>query len=88
MTMTLEMLTTWIIVGLVTGWLVGSLMKAGGHGRVWDLLLALAGSGAASTIAATLVPDAGGARLATIVAAFGGAALLMIVQRKIWPAFV
>jgi uncharacterized membrane protein YeaQ/YmgE (transglycosylase-associated protein family) len=85
--MTLEMFTAWVIVGLVTGWLGGILMKDGSHGRIWDLLLALAGSGAASTIATTLAPDAGVGRVAMIVAAFGGAAIVIVAQRKIWPAF-
>src|SRR5262247_1291338 len=42
--MNLEMFATLVIVGLLTGWLAGYLMKDGGHGRIWDLALGLIGS--------------------------------------------
>ena len=81
---TLEMFATWVAVGLVTGWLGGIVMRDGGHGWFWDLLLGLAGSGAASTLATTLEADPG--RIAMLAVAVGGAALVIVVQRKIGPA--
>jgi uncharacterized membrane protein YeaQ/YmgE (transglycosylase-associated protein family) len=82
----LEMFVTWIVVGLVTVGLISFVMKDGGHGRIWDLILGLAGSGAASTVASAFaVPsEAGGVAMA--VAAFVGAALVTVLQRKIWPS--
>jgi uncharacterized membrane protein YeaQ/YmgE (transglycosylase-associated protein family) len=84
--MSLEMFVTFIIVGLVTGWLSSLVMDEGGHGRVWDLILGLAGSGAASTAASALAipPEAGTTAMA--VAACIGAAFVIVLQRKIWPS--
>jgi hypothetical protein len=50
----LEMFVTWIVIGLLTGWL----LKHGGYGRISD----------------------------TAGAAFVGAALITVLQRKIWPS--
>src|SRR5207244_4226615 len=50
--MTLETFGTWVVLGLLTGWLAGFVMKDGGHGRISDLLLGLAGSGRVNTFAA------------------------------------
>src|SRR6266511_1790577 len=41
--MNLEMFVTWVLVGLLTGWLVGFVMKAGGYGLISDLMLGLVG---------------------------------------------
>jgi uncharacterized membrane protein YeaQ/YmgE (transglycosylase-associated protein family) len=59
--MDLTMVATWVVVGLVAGWVVGSLMKDGGYGLVWSLVLGLAGSSAASVILVVLgvSPSAG-----------------------------
>ena len=42
--MTLAMVAMWVLVGLLVGLLAGLVMKAGGYGRRWDILLALVGS--------------------------------------------
>jgi uncharacterized membrane protein YeaQ/YmgE (transglycosylase-associated protein family) len=34
----------WIVVGLVSGWLAGIMMKGGGYGMIGDLLVGLVGS--------------------------------------------
>lgn len=83
--MNLEMFVTFIVVGLLTGWLSSVVMDDGGHGRVWDLILGLAGSGATSTAASILgiTSEAGSSAMA--VAACIGAAFIIVVQRKIWP---
>ena len=83
--MNLEMFATWALVGLLTGWLAGIVMKDGGHGRIWDVVLGLLGSSAASGIWALGVsPDEG--RFATVVVAFVGAAIVIFAQRKVWYA--
>ena len=81
--MTLETFATWIFVGLLTGWLAAVVWKDEGGGLVWDLVLGLGGSGAASGIfsAVAASPDAG--RLATVVVAFVGAAIAIVAQRKV-----
>ena len=37
--MNLELFVTWVLVGLLTGWAAGSVMKGGGRGLIWDLVL-------------------------------------------------
>lgn len=84
--MTLGMFVSWVGLGLVTGWLVGALVKAGGHGRWSDLVLGLTGSGMLTAVAAAVgIPAAVGAP-AMAGLAIAGAAFAVVGQRKIWPA--
>lgn len=84
--MDFAMVVTWVFVGLLAGWLAGFLMKDGGYGLVWNLVLGLAGSSAGIVILSVLgvAPHAG--TFATAVVAFIGAALVIVAQRKLWPA--
>jgi uncharacterized membrane protein YeaQ/YmgE (transglycosylase-associated protein family) len=84
--MHLEMVTTVVLVGPIVGWLTGTLMKGGGYGLVWDVVLGLGGSVAGSGILLALAaaPEAG--RFATLVAAVIGAAVVIVAQRQGWPA--
>lgn len=77
---------TWVVMGVFVGWLAGVVMREGGHGWVSDLILALAGSSAASvaTWIAGVAPGAG--VVAMTLVAFIGAAIVVIGQRKFWPA--
>ncbi len=83
--MNLEMFVTWIVVGLMTSWLISFVMKDGGYGRIWDAMLGLAGSGAASTVASAFGASSEAGRGVMAVAALVGAALLIVLQRNIWP---
>jgi uncharacterized membrane protein YeaQ/YmgE (transglycosylase-associated protein family) len=84
--MNLEMFVTWIVVGLVTGWLISFLIRNGGHGRTWDVILGLVGSGAVSTVAAGLgaLSEAGVGAIAVV--SFVGATFMVVLQRKMWPS--
>jgi len=83
--MTLVMVAMWVLVGLLVGLLAGLVMKAGGYGRRWDVLLALGGSVVGSGIAWLLeIPPDPGLVAVTLVAAVGAAGLI-VAQRKIWP---
>ena len=77
---------TWLVIGLLTGWLAGLVMKEGGHGLLRDLILALMGSSAAGVALTALdvTSDAGPFTMALV--AFLGATLVIIGQRKIWRA--
>jgi uncharacterized membrane protein YeaQ/YmgE (transglycosylase-associated protein family) len=83
--MNLEMFVTWALVGLLTGWLAGFVMKDGGHGLISDLLLGLVGSSAANVIFSALgiTPAPGQMVAAVAVVAFAGAAIVIVAQRKI-----
>ena len=39
------MFVSWVVVGLLAGWLAGFLMQGGGYGLIGDLGLGLVGSG-------------------------------------------
>ncbi len=80
------MSVTWIVVGLLTGWLLGLVLKHGGYGRISDAILGLAGSGAASTLASAFGAPSEAGRGAMAVVAFVGAALITVFQRKFWPS--
>jgi uncharacterized membrane protein YeaQ/YmgE (transglycosylase-associated protein family) len=41
------MILTVFVVGLIAAWLAASFVKDGGHGLVWDIVLALVGSAVA-----------------------------------------
>ena len=75
---------TWVVVGLLTGWLAGIVMKEGGHGLVRDLILALIGSSAAGGAWAALDVTSETGPFAMALVAFLGAALVIVGQRKIW----
>jgi uncharacterized membrane protein YeaQ/YmgE (transglycosylase-associated protein family) len=83
--MNLVMLALWVAVGLVAGWLAGFVMKEGGYGQKEDILLGLVGSlvgGIVWTLG--ISPEAGTVAVAGVACA--GAALVIVLQRKIWPA--
>jgi len=86
--MSLEMFVTWIVVSVLTAGLIGFVMNDGGHGAILDVILGLAGSGAASTIMSALGAVWQAGRGAMAIAAFAGATLIIALQRNMWPARV
>ncbi len=78
------MFSTWMAVGLLTGWLAGIVMKDGGHGLVRDLALGVIGSSAATAALTTLDGASDVGPFATACVAFAGAALVITAQRKFW----
>jgi uncharacterized membrane protein YeaQ/YmgE (transglycosylase-associated protein family)/uncharacterized protein with FMN-binding domain len=83
--MSFTMFVTWVIAGVLAGVLAGLVMKRGGYGLKNDIILGLVGSIGASWIfrALGVFPSAG--IVAMLFVAFGGAAVLIIAQRKIRP---
>jgi uncharacterized membrane protein YeaQ/YmgE (transglycosylase-associated protein family) len=73
-----------VLVGLMSGWLAGTVMKGGGYGLLGDILLGLSGSCLGSWIFQTLGGPAAGWGW-TGIAALIGAALLITLQRKTGP---
>ena len=82
--MTFIIFATWVLVGVLAGVLAGLVMKPGGHGLKRDVLLGLVGSIGGSWIFRGLVYSEAGL-VATVVMAFIGAAIPIVVQRKMWP---
>ena len=84
--MNLVIFALWVLVGLLAGWLAGVVMKHGGYGLRGDIPLGLVGSLVGGGIVWTLgaSPEAG--MVAAAGVAFVGAAIVIVLQRKIWPA--
>jgi uncharacterized membrane protein YeaQ/YmgE (transglycosylase-associated protein family) len=82
--MNFAMIATSVLVGLIAGWLAGRVMKDGGYGLKGDIVLGLVGSILGSLLfqALGVSPEAGIALL--VIVAFGGAAIVIVAQRKLW----
>ncbi len=79
-------LLTWIIVGLIAGWLAGLVMKGGGYGVVGDIILGIVGALLGGFLASSLfgIPNAiNGFNLTTLLVAFIGAVIVVAVVRAL-----
>lgn len=75
---------SWIVVGLIAGWLAGQVMRGGGFGLVGDIVIGIIGGVIGGYLAGTLfgVPDAvNGFNLTSILVAAVGAMLLIAISR-------
>ena len=67
---------SWIIIGLITGWLTGKLLTGGGYGPIVDILMGIAGAiGGGSLMRLASSPEHSGL-VYTSIAAILGAALV------------
>jgi len=73
---------TWIVVGLIGGWLAGQVMKGGGYGVIVDILLGLVGGVVGGWVFGLLGLHAGG-MIGSIVVSFVGAVILVWISRKL-----
>jgi uncharacterized membrane protein YeaQ/YmgE (transglycosylase-associated protein family) len=77
-------LLSWIIVGLIAGWLAGRVMKGGGFGLIGDIVVGVIG-GLIGGFIASYVFHVGdpmsGINLTSILIALLGAVLLLFVLR-------
>jgi uncharacterized membrane protein YeaQ/YmgE (transglycosylase-associated protein family) len=74
----------WMAVGLVAGFLAGQVMRGGGYGLVGDIVIGVVGGLLGGWIGTTFLHiNAGvnGFNLESILVAFAGAILLLIVLR-------
>lgn len=77
---------SWLVVGLIAGWLAGQVMRGGGYGLVGDIIVGVVGALIGGFLAGALlgIPDAmGGINLGSIVVAFIGSVILIAVLRVI-----
>lgn len=75
---------SWIVVGLIAGWLAGQVMRGGGYGLVGDIVLGIIGGLVGGFLAGTLfgIPDAmNGISVVSIIVAFIGAVILIALSR-------
>ena len=78
------MVVSWVVVGLLAGWLAGIVMKGGGYGLVGDLVLGLVGSVVGGGIFWALGVSTGGGLFPTVYVAFAGAVIVIVAQRQVW----
>jgi uncharacterized membrane protein YeaQ/YmgE (transglycosylase-associated protein family) len=83
--MTFVTFAMWVGVGLLAGSLAGFVLKHGGYGLSWDMILGLAGSIAVSWVFHAIQGWPGAGLGVVAIVAFIGAAIPIVVQRQVWP---
>ncbi len=77
---------SWIVVGLIAGWLAGLVVKGGGFGCVGDIIVGVIGGLLGGWIASSFFhmgDPMSGINIESIVVAFIGAVILIIILRLI-----
>ncbi len=77
---------SWILVGLIAGWLADVVMRGRGHGILFNILLGVVGALVGGFLAGALfgMPNAvSGFNLTSILVAFLGSVLLIAVSRAL-----
>ncbi len=75
---------SWIIVGLIAGWLAGQVMRGSGFGILGDIIIGVIGGLLGGWIATSLLhigADVTGINLESIIIAFIGAVILLLIVR-------
>jgi uncharacterized membrane protein YeaQ/YmgE (transglycosylase-associated protein family) len=75
---------SWIVVGLIAGWLAGMVMKGGGYGVIGDVIVGVVGGLLGGWIATSLLhigAGVNGINLESILVAFAGAVILLVLLR-------
>ncbi len=75
---------SWLIVGLIAGWLAGLAMSGSGYGVIWDIILGLVGAFVGGWIFGLFVEGQAGF-IGSIIVAFIGACILIAISRAIAP---
>jgi uncharacterized membrane protein YeaQ/YmgE (transglycosylase-associated protein family) len=73
---------TWLVIGLIAGWLAGLVMKGSGYGLVGDIVVGILGGVVGAWLFILVVPsDERTGLIGTIVVAVIGAAVFVSVAR-------
>ena len=75
---------SWIVVGLIAGWLAGMVMRGGGYGVIVDIIVGVVGGLLGGWIATSLLhigAGVNGINLESILVAFAGAVILLVLLR-------
>jgi uncharacterized membrane protein YeaQ/YmgE (transglycosylase-associated protein family) len=84
--MNFETIAITAVVGLLAGWLTGSVMKRGGYGLATDIVLGVGGGVVGGLVLRMQGIAAADSRFAIVAAALAGGFILIVVQRKFWSA--
>jgi uncharacterized membrane protein YeaQ/YmgE (transglycosylase-associated protein family) len=77
---------SWIVVGLVAGWLAGLVMRGGGYGVLGDIIIGIVGALVGGFLASALfnIPDPlSGINITSIFIAFIGAVIMIAILRML-----
>ena len=80
---------SWIVVGLIAGFLAGQVMRGGGYGLLGDIIVGVVGALLGGWLATTVFHISGGMNginLYSILVAFVGAIILLIILRLLFGA--
>jgi uncharacterized membrane protein YeaQ/YmgE (transglycosylase-associated protein family) len=73
---------TWILLGLVAGWLASQFVRGGGYGLIGDIVLGIVGAVVGGFLSSTLLGiDVTGFNLASVIIAVLGAVLVIAIAR-------
>jgi uncharacterized membrane protein YeaQ/YmgE (transglycosylase-associated protein family) len=75
-------LISWILVGLISGWLAGLMMKGGGYGMFGDILVGLVGALVGGFLMGFFVQGAAGF-WGSILVSFLGACVFIAIARAL-----
>ena len=75
---------SWIVLGLIAGFLAGQFMKGGGYGLIGDIILGIIGAVVGGFLASTLLGlDVNGFNVISILIAFVGACIVIAIARML-----
>ena len=74
---------SWIVLGLVAGWLAGQFMKGGGYGLVGDIVLGIVGAIIGGFLTGLVLGRdmISGFNIESVIVAFIGAVVLIAISR-------
>lgn len=79
-------LLSWIIVGIIAGWLAGLVMRGGGYGVVGNMILGIVGALVGGFLASALFKigdPISGFNATTLIIAFLGAVVVVAIVRAL-----
>lgn len=82
---------SWIIVGLIAGWLAGELMRGSGFGLLGNIIVGIVGAllgGFLATALFNVADPLSGINLTSLVVAFLGSVILLAILRMVRGARV
>jgi uncharacterized membrane protein YeaQ/YmgE (transglycosylase-associated protein family) len=74
---------SWIVLGLVAGWLAGQFMKGGGYGLIGDIVLGIVGAIIGGFLSGLVLGRdmVSGFNIESVIVAFIGAVILIAISR-------
>jgi uncharacterized membrane protein YeaQ/YmgE (transglycosylase-associated protein family) len=77
---------SWIVVGLIAGWLAGRVMRGGGYGLLGDIIVGIIGGMFGGWLATEILhigAEVNGINVESILVAFVGAVILLVLLRAL-----